>query len=517
MLTLAGRPAAHRRGRAATCRRAAALATATALLGAPALLGAAPARADSVRSAEAWVLSAVNALPAWGETRGARVTVAVIDSGVDGNIPDLQGAVRSGPDLTGVGTPSTDSNWGVHGTWMASLIAGHGHGAGDEDGISGVAPDARILSIRVITDKADPGYAAYQRQSLRRGQRELARAVRYAVRHGAGVISMSLGYGAPSRPVRSALQYAYSRNVVIVASSGNSGDAAEASGRGSAPYSFPADYPGVLGVAAVGQDFQPASFSSDNLSVQVAAPGVNVPAAGRNGQYWLVSGTSPACALTAGVAALVRSRFPRLPGADVVDAITRSAWHRPPGGYDRQVGFGTVNAAAALVTAGQLQAAGPGRHAVAAASHFGGGPAAIPAPPVQPRGVTALVLYGLLAALCLAVMAFCVRRLVAVRDTAARAGDPDDGYGGGDAGAGQEPVPPGWGVVSFADSGNGAGPDHGAPAPGQPGTSAGRCPEHDEESRGPGPPASFSARLPWSGPQAGRHVAPSDRGPGGQA
>jgi hypothetical protein len=114
-------------------------------------------------------------------------------------------------------------------------------------------------------------------------------------------------------------------------------------------------------------------------------------------------------------------------------------------------------------------------------------------------------------------VAFCVRRLVAVRDTAVRAGDPDDGYGGGDAGAGQEPVPPGWGVVNFADSGNGAGPDHGAPAPGQPGTSAGRCPEHDEESRGPGPPASFSARLPWSGPQAGRHVAPSDRGPGGQA
>ncbi len=520
MLTLASRPAAHRRGRGATCRRAAALATATALLGTPALLGAAPARADSVRSAEAWVLSAVNAIPAEGETQGAGVTVAVIDSGVDGAIPDLTGVVKTGPDLTGVGTPVTDSNWGVHGTWMASLIAGHGHGAGDSDGISGVAPQARILSIRVITDKADPGYATYQRQSLRRGQRELAKAIRYAVQHGAGVISMSLGYGAPSRPVRSALQYAYNHNVVVVASSGNSGNAAEASGRGSAPYSFPADYPGVLGVAAIGQDFQPASFSSDNLSVQVAAPGVNVPAAGRNGQYWLVSGTSPACALTAGVAALVRSRYPRLPGADVVDAITRSAWHRPPGGYDRQVGFGTVDAAAALVAAGQLQAAGPGSHAVAAAGHFGGGPAAIPAPPVQPRGVTALVLYCLLAALCLTVLAFCVRRLVAVRDMTGPAGDPDAGYAGRDAAlAGQDPVPPGWGLVNYTDSGNGAGPDHEGPEPDQPGTSAGRCPEHDEESRGPGPQAGFSARLPWSGSPAGRHVAPSDRGagPGGQA
>ncbi len=111
---------------------------------------------------------------------------------------------------------------------------------------------------------------------------------------------MSLGYGAPSRPVRAALQDAYAHDVVVVASSGNSGGAAEATGRGSAPYSFPADYPGVLGVGAVGPAGQPASFSSENLSVQVAAPGVNVPAEGRDSQYWLVSGTSPACALTAG-------------------------------------------------------------------------------------------------------------------------------------------------------------------------------------------------------------------------
>ena len=326
------------------------------------VLGGAPAaRADSVRSAEMWVLNDINVRPAWRLSQGHGVVVAVIDSGVDGEVSDLSGSVLSGPDYTGVHTSPGNPNWGVHGTWMASLIAGHGHGPGDASGIIGVAPQSRVLSVRVITDKHDPGYAAYERQSPHRGQLELAAAIRYAVGHGAEVISMSLGYGAPSRPVRAALQDAYEHRVVVVASSGNSGTEAEAKGKGTAPYSFPASYPGVLGVAAVAQDGQPASFSSDNVSVQVAAPGVNVPAQGRDGGYWLVSGTSPACALTAGVAALIKSRYPRLTDAQVGNAITTSAWHRPRGGPDEQVGFGTVNAAAALRAARPDRPPGPGR------------------------------------------------------------------------------------------------------------------------------------------------------------
>jgi type VII secretion-associated serine protease mycosin len=498
MLRLAGR-----RGQAAAARAVlAALLTALAVAagGLTLLLGAAPAaRADSVRSAEQWVLDAMDAPAAWPVSQGSGVTVAVIDSGVDGAVPDLAGSVTSGPDLTGVGTSPSSPDWGMHGTWMASLIAGHGHGAGNSSGIMGVAPLAKILSVRVITDKADPGYAAYQRQPLSRGQHELARAIRYAVRRGAGVISMSLGYGAPSRPVRAALQYAYSRNVVIVASSGNSGNAAEAAGHGSAPYSFPADYPGVLGVAAVGQGWQPASFSSDNLSVQVAAPGVNVPAAGRNSQYWLVSGTSPACALTAGVAALIRSKYPRLPGSYVVDAIARSAWHAPPGGYDRQVGFGTVNALAALTAARKLAASGPASHAVAAASHFGGGQKAVPAPPVRPRGAAAILGYGLLLAGCLAAIVFCLLRLFTSRQPAAAAADPGAWPGSWDTPPGPPPPPPapGWGQATRTDQDADLGPG----------------PDGDDEFRGGGSQAGYS-RFPWPSPPAGRHAAGSERGGG---
>ena len=185
--------------------------------------GAPPARADTVRNAETWVLNAINAPDAWQATRGRGVTVAVIDSGVNPDVSDLTGSVTTGPDLTGAGTPESNPSWGMHGTWMASLIAGHGHGGGG--GIIGIAPLAHVLSIRVITNSGDPGFARYERQPQARHQRELATAIKYARSHGAGVISMSLGAGAPSLPVRQALQDALNRNIVILASSGNSGDA----------------------------------------------------------------------------------------------------------------------------------------------------------------------------------------------------------------------------------------------------------------------------------------------------
>ena len=397
-----------------------ALAAVAAVLG-----GAGQARADIVHTDQMWVLDAVNAPAAWAITMGQGVTVAVIDSGVDPDVSDLQGSVTTGPDLTGVSTPPSSPDWGVHGTWMASLIAGHGHDGGTS-GILGTAPRARVLSIRVITDRSDPNYKIYQAEPLSRGQRELAKAIRYAVAQHAGVISMSLGYNTASRAVRSALQFALDHGVVVVASSGNSGSSAQVRGQREAPYSFPADYPGVLGVGAVNQSGQPAAFSSENLSVQVAAPGVDVPAQGNDGQYWLVSGTSPACALTAGVAALIKSRYEGLAPALVRQAIITSTRNRPPGGYNDRVGFGTVDAAAALTAAGELAQQGRAAAGLGAAHHFGGGPAAVPPPPVSPRGAAALALLILLGAGCLALVVTATLRLLAARRDRP-GGGPDDG------------------------------------------------------------------------------------------
>ena len=411
------RPASAGRRLRAAARLAGAVLAATGLC----VVTTLPAQADAVRDQEMWVLDMVHAPSAWPVTQGQGVVVAVIDSGVLGSVSDLAGSVTEGPNLSGVNTPESNTSWGVHGTWMASLIAGHGHGDGSA-GIEGVAPQSRVLSIRVVTDRGDPNFRKYEQESNTDVQRALARAITIATRRGADVISMSLGYGTASRPVRVALQNALGHGVVVVASSGNSGDTASALSTGQAPYSFPADYPGVLGVGAVTQAETAASFSSNNLSVEVAAPGVKVPAQGRDGQYWLVSGTSPACALTAGVAALIKSRYPHLSPALVDQAITSTAQNPPPRGYDDRVGFGTVDAAAALTAAATLTRDVSTGRGVRVATHFGGGAAAAPPVPVPPRGTGRLILYAVLVLAFLAVAAFAVLRLTRRSPAAVPAG-----------------------------------------------------------------------------------------------
>ncbi|MGH3250129.1 MAG: S8 family serine peptidase [Trebonia sp.] len=371
--------------------RALASVSAAAVLGLLSVLLAAravAAPADSVRDTQQWVFDLMNVQPAWQVTEGAGVTVAVIDSGVDPDVSDLSGGtVIPGPDFTGLHTSSRNPNWGQHGTWMASIIAGHGHNGG-YDGVMGLAPQAKILSIRVIPDKGDPGYQAYNNEPEQAIQDELAQGILTAVKDHAQVISMSIGYSAPSGVVRNAIAYAYRHGTVLVASSGNSGgnDTQHGSSSAMAPISFPAEYPGVLGVGAVTISGTPAAFSSGNLSVRVAAPGKGVPAEGRNGLYYTVDGTSPACALVAGAAALIKSRYPTISPALVTEALTTSGQRSSSGGYDVHTGFGVVDADAALVKAGQLMKERPQGAQVPVAARFGGGPAAVPAAPVASRG-----------------------------------------------------------------------------------------------------------------------------------
>ena len=417
-------------GTAGTWRRKLALAVllpaATAALSGLLAAGPVPARADDVRDAQEWVLDAVQAPRAWQVSEGQGVTVAVLDSGVNPAISDLAGSVTTGPDFTHTGTAPANPHWGEHGTWMASLIAGHGHDGG-ESGILGIAPQSKILSLRVITDRDDPAYPHYQHERPDEVQQSLADAIRYAVRRHAAVISMSIGYGAPSTVVRSALQYATDHGAVVVASSGNSGDSSFARSHSYAPYSFPADYPGVLAVGAADRNGARAGFSSDNLSVHVVAPGVDVPAQGRDGQYWQVSGTSPACALVAGVIALIKARYPNLPAALTDEAVVSTTGDRPAGGYDGSVGFGMVDAAAALgkakiLSADLLVAPSPG-DVLGAGEHYGGGASRVAAPPVRPRGVWPLAGFGLLGGISLALIAAAVARITHVRRAKAPASD----------------------------------------------------------------------------------------------
>ena len=319
-----------------------------------------------VRAAEHRQLAAMDVPTAWKLSTGRGVTVGVLDTGVDRNAPDLTGSVLAGPDLIKGADPPGYRPPHLHGTFIASLIAGHGSGPRHADGVIGVAPAAKVLSVRVIPDDSEPALAAYNGSAAY--DDVIGDGIRYAVRHGVRVINMSLGGNEPSRDTRAAIGYAVSHGVVVVAAAGNSGGRARFS-----PYSYPASYPGVISVAALTVRGTRASFSERNASVVISAPGVHIIGAGPGGSYLVADGTSASSAFVAGIAALIRSRYPGLAPAQVAEALIVSTRHRPPAGYDPGTGFGEVDAAAAVRAAAGLAAARPSV-GMPAARFFGTGP-----------------------------------------------------------------------------------------------------------------------------------------------
>ncbi|MCW2929574.1 MAG: peptidase and in kexin sedolisin [Actinomycetia bacterium] len=303
-----------------------------------------PADVAEIRAVEMPVLQQIDVPAAWRASRGKGVIVAVLDTGADGSAPDLAGQVITGPDYAAGVDPPGYHLPRRHGTYIASLIAGHGRGPGDTMGVVGVAPDATILSVRVIPDDTEPGLAAYNQKP--KYADAIGQGIRYAVSHGAKVINMSLSAQQPTAALRAAIAYAITRGVVVVASAGNSGTPSAF-----APYLYPASFPGVIAVAAVNSAGARASFSQQNSSVIVAAPGVDVVGAGPDGQYIAGDGTSPSAALVSGVAALIRARYPGLAPSAVEQAIITTTSHRPAAAYSVDTGFGEVDAAPALAAA----------------------------------------------------------------------------------------------------------------------------------------------------------------------
>lgn len=359
----------HRPRRRGAVRVTAAVLASTAAAAAFTLTTAAPALADTQRDAE-WPISFLNLTAAQQITTGSGITVGLLDTGVVPEREDLTGQITTGPDYAGGVEQPGGPGWGEHGTCMASIIAGHGHGPGDADGTLGVAPGARILSVRVIRDDDAPDI-----NEALTDPNSLADGINYAVGHGAQVISMSLGgTGGPdsdSSAVSDAIHNALAHNVAVVVAAGNDG-------QNGSPISYPGGEPGVITVSAVDSSGSHPAFSSSGWDVDVAAPGVHVPcdAADTDDEYLVGDGTSQATAYTAGLVALIRSENPALSPAQIRDVIEQTATDKPAGGRDDEDGYGVIDPVAALHAAAGTKgtAEAPAAGAGPASGYFGYGP-----------------------------------------------------------------------------------------------------------------------------------------------
>jgi type VII secretion-associated serine protease mycosin len=330
--------------------------------------GASPAAADAIRTAE-WPLGYLNLPAAQQISTGAGVTVALLDTGVVQGRADLTGQVTTGPDYAGGIERSGESGWGEHGTCMASIIAGHGRDGG-ADGMLGAAPAAHILSVRVIRDDDAPDFGEATTDAT-----PISDGIKYAVDHGAQVISMSLGgeeadAGDDSSAESDAIRYALAHNVVVVAAAGNGALQGN-------PVSYPGGERGVITVAAVDDNSQHANFSTTGWDVSVAAPGVNLPCDAYNADdaYMEGSGTSQATAYVSGVVALIKAQDPALTPEQIRTLLESTASDKPGGGRNDQIGFGVIDPVAALRAAKSMSGLPAVPKAGADAfGHFGYGP-----------------------------------------------------------------------------------------------------------------------------------------------
>ena len=324
--------------------------------------GAGAASADEIRNREYW-LGQSGIEKAWDVSQGKGVKIAIIDSGIDKTHPDLKGAVVGGVDMSGAGNADGTKGIGAepeHGTLVATMLAGRGHqpkppkqtatpsasatksstakpavGAGP-DGIIGVAPEAELLSISVWLGSDNP--------SGKNIDDQIPAAVKWAVDQGAKVINMSLGSTSTSWPQSwdDAFAYAESKDVLIVAAAGNRRTGSEQVGA-------PATIPGVLAVGGLDKDGTASvDSSSQGISIGVSAPAEDLAGGLPGGGYAQWSGTSGAAPIVSGVAALIRSKYPEMSAAQVINRIISTAKPKGDGVPNAIYGYGILDAEAAL-------------------------------------------------------------------------------------------------------------------------------------------------------------------------
>lgn len=311
---------------------------AASLMAGPAPLAAPPAGACTnpeparpVVAAKPWAQLAFDPAAVWRFSTGEGVTVAVVDSGVDTDHPQLRGrgAVLRGQDFHLVGDLPGTFDCDSHGTAVASIVAARPvRGVG----FAGLAPGATILPVRVSDRGVTDGGGVEMIDPA-----VLARGIWYAADHGAKVINLSVAGAGDDRLIRDAIAHAVEKDVVVVAAAGNGQE-------GLTPQrSYPAAYDGVIGVGAVDENGQRLPGSQIGPHVDLVAPGGGVLAATRAGGHQLWQGTSFAAPFVAATAALIRSTWPRMSAAEVTQRLLATATPAPGGRGSQAYGAGLLN------------------------------------------------------------------------------------------------------------------------------------------------------------------------------
>ncbi|MGQ9734311.1 MAG: S8 family peptidase [Candidatus Bipolaricaulia bacterium] len=253
---------------------------------------------------------------------GEGVRVALLDSGLDPDHPDLRANYRGGYDFVNGDPEPWDDNG--HGTEVAGVLAA----AEDGSGLVGVAPRAELYAVKVLGGNAHGAIS------------DVVKGLEWAVQHGMDVVNMSLGTPEDSRALREAVRAAFEAGLVLVAPAGNESGAVL----------FPAAYPEVIAVSATTKADRLAPFSNFGPEVDLVAPGEEIPTTYLKGRYSLVSGTSFAAPHVAGTAALLISSGVR-DNREVRARLEQSA-EELVGLSREEQGFGLVDAAAAVLGLG---------------------------------------------------------------------------------------------------------------------------------------------------------------------
>ncbi|WP_437584506.1 S8 family peptidase [Paramicrobacterium sp. CJ85] len=306
-------------GTAGRRRRGAAVASTLASAFLLSCLGAVPASAAPAttaidRSDQFWLDSDYGVQEAWKTTKGEGAVIAVMDTGIGKGPKDFSG-VTDGTDVSGAGSPDGRTPLGPkeernHGSWVASLAAGRGDGT--SSGLTGVAPEATLLSVSIGLGGSGSTIPIDQ---------QVADGIHWAVDNGADVINMSFGSNTKEwSPLwDEAFQYAFDNDVVIVAAAGNRGSGSEQVGA-------PATIPGVLVVGGVDRDHKVSGgASTEGITIGVSATSEELTGVSADGSHVEWNGTSGASPIVAGMVALLRSAYPDMDANNIINRLIKTA------------------------------------------------------------------------------------------------------------------------------------------------------------------------------------------------